>query len=320
MDKPIVSIIVPIYNSGQFLDKCIDSILAQSIQNIEVLLVDDGSTDESGIIADGFALKDKRVIVYHIPNNGVSNARNLGLIHSRGEWVTFVDSDDTIHKSYLESLLNLASPETDYCYCNFEMITEDSHYLYTTFAPGKTKEDTLRNLFLSGWMFCIGVLFRKSFLETNKLVFPTHINYTEDVWFMARIIFYANTASKTDLALYNYNRTNSNSITHKSFNEKAESIRLLSMMEIIKFLQSNNVFDGCKDACYWRLLVWKSRIIYFPEKYATFNASVPEANHYIWNNPYLSYKIKLLLWLLAHNLFPAARIIMHLYRVKNKTV
>ena len=103
MTPPIISIIVPVYNTEKFLHRCIDSILAQTYTDFELLLIDDGSKDSSGTISDEYAAKDARVRVFHKENGGVSSARNLGLDNARGEWVTFVDSDDYIEENFLKS-------------------------------------------------------------------------------------------------------------------------------------------------------------------------------------------------------------------------
>lgn len=92
----MISVIVPVYNSEKYLHRCIDSILAQTFTDFELLLIDDGSTDLSGAICDEYARKDSRVRVFHKKNGGVSSARNMGLDNAQGEWITFVDSDDAI--------------------------------------------------------------------------------------------------------------------------------------------------------------------------------------------------------------------------------
>ena len=91
-----ISVIVPIYNAEKHLQSCIDSILAQTFTDFELLLINDGSKDNSGSICDEYVIKDNRVRVFHKENGGVSSARNLGLDNAIGEWVTFVDSDDWI--------------------------------------------------------------------------------------------------------------------------------------------------------------------------------------------------------------------------------
>ena len=99
----LISIIVPVYNTEKFLHRCIDSILAQSYTDFELLLIDDGSKDSSGTICDEYAEKDSRVRVFHKENGGVSSARNVGLDNAWGEWITFVDSDDYIEENFLKS-------------------------------------------------------------------------------------------------------------------------------------------------------------------------------------------------------------------------
>ena len=98
---PKVSIIVPFYNSEAYLSRCIDSILAQTYSDFELILVNDGSIDNSGNICEEYAHKDSRIIVIHKENGGTSSARNIGIEKSRGEYITFVDSDDTIYPNYL---------------------------------------------------------------------------------------------------------------------------------------------------------------------------------------------------------------------------
>lgn len=99
----MISIIVPVYNSSKVLEKCIDSILAQTYKSFELILIDDGSSDESGKICDKYADIDDRLRVYHRTNYGVSASRNFGIEKAKGEWIAFIDSDDYIDTTYLES-------------------------------------------------------------------------------------------------------------------------------------------------------------------------------------------------------------------------
>ena len=105
MDSPIISVIVPVYNVEQYLPHCIDSILTQTFTDFEVLLIDDGSTDNSGRICDEYAKKDNRIRVFHKENGGVSSARNVGLDNAEGEFLGFVDGDDILSPVYLMILL-----------------------------------------------------------------------------------------------------------------------------------------------------------------------------------------------------------------------
>ena len=114
-----VSIIVPVYNMQKYLERCLDSLLGQSHANIEVLCVDDGSTDESGKICDSYREKDERIKVYHIENHGVSYARNYGLLHMQGDWFSFVDADDWVESDFILTLLENArehNSDVSVCY------------------------------------------------------------------------------------------------------------------------------------------------------------------------------------------------------------
>ena len=119
-----VSIIIPCYNSEKYLAACMDSVLAQTFEDFEAILIDDGSKDDTLRVAHSYAQKDARVRVYAKENGGVSAARNLGLDHARGEWITFVDSDDLLPEDALESLLSGASDAVDMVVCAHETFDE----------------------------------------------------------------------------------------------------------------------------------------------------------------------------------------------------
>ena len=108
---PLISVIVPIYNVVDYLQRCVDSIRKQSYRNLEIILVDDGSTDNSGAMAEKFALEDKRIRVFHKENGGSSSARNLGIEKARGDFIGFVDSDDFIEPEMYERMLAVALQE-----------------------------------------------------------------------------------------------------------------------------------------------------------------------------------------------------------------
>lgn len=105
----LISVIVPVYNVEEYLEACVDSILAQTYENLEIILVDDGSTDQSGAVCDRYAGQDRRVVVEHVENGGQSYARNLGIARATGDWITFVDSDDVIAQGMIENLHDLAA-------------------------------------------------------------------------------------------------------------------------------------------------------------------------------------------------------------------
>lgn len=102
---PKISVIVPVYNVENYIEKCIESILSQTYTDFELLLINDGSSDKSGSICDAYMSKDQRIRVFHKKNAGVSMARNWGIKHSLGDWICFVDSDDWVENSYLEKFI-----------------------------------------------------------------------------------------------------------------------------------------------------------------------------------------------------------------------
>jgi glycosyltransferase involved in cell wall biosynthesis len=118
MVKNMISVIVPVYNAEKFIDRCIKSILNQNYNDFEIILVDDGSPDKCPKICDEWAEKDERIKVIHKINGGVSSARNAGLKVAKGEFVTFVDSDDTLSDCALLNMNNLMDSETDFVICS----------------------------------------------------------------------------------------------------------------------------------------------------------------------------------------------------------
>lgn len=121
--KDLISIIVPIYNVGRYLEQCLISILEQTYRNLEIILIDDGSTDTSGAICDSYQKNDDRIKVIHQKNGGLSRARNVGIKLAQGTYLAFVDSDDWIEKDYIEKMYEACkSKEADICVCNFEKV------------------------------------------------------------------------------------------------------------------------------------------------------------------------------------------------------
>ncbi len=122
----LISVIIPVYNKEKHIKKCIDSVLNQSYQNFEIILVDDGSFDNSGKILDDYLKKDERIKVFHIENGGVLAARNFGVKKSNGEFISFIDADDTVEPEYLEKLLDiLLVNKCDISQCNYSNVLED---------------------------------------------------------------------------------------------------------------------------------------------------------------------------------------------------
>lgn len=120
-DSPLISVIIPVYNVEKYLHRCLDSVIEQTYKNLEVILIDDGSTDHSGEICDDYAAKDVRIHVIHQENQGVSAARNKGLDTAKGEYIAFVDSDDYIlPEMYAKMLECIIENNVDFCVCQWQ--------------------------------------------------------------------------------------------------------------------------------------------------------------------------------------------------------
>lgn len=127
--SPKVSIIIPVYNVEKYLERCINSVSNQSYTDIEIILVDDGSTDNSGMICELHAKKDSRIKVIHKKNGGLSDARNAGVAIASGQWISFIDSDDWIEEYFLENLVKEAEKnQCEIVGCSYRKVFEDSEY------------------------------------------------------------------------------------------------------------------------------------------------------------------------------------------------
>ena len=184
MHNPLISIIVPIYNAEKTLLKCLDSILVQSYRNFELILIDDGSKDNSPNICNKYAAIDSRVIVIHKENGGVSSARNAGLDISKGKWITFIDSDDYITDCYL---MDVENSHEDVIFKKYQWLREDGLF------PGTNiKEKSSFNDFLSSYItdsLIRGPVFkfyRKDLL--GDIRFLTDMKIGEDVQFVFRYL------------------------------------------------------------------------------------------------------------------------------------
>ncbi len=191
----LISVIIPVYNTEQYISCCIDSVLSQSFTNFELILVDDGSKDGSGTICDEYAKKDNRIRVFHKGNGGVSSARNLGLDNARGEWIYFVDSDDELLPGGLQTLVDGICDDVDIVGGGYERFGSKGELLEAVDERVTTtlsKEETL--LIVSNdrpkyysylgymWMW----MFRSSVIRSHHLRFDTSIKIKEDTLFLVQ--------------------------------------------------------------------------------------------------------------------------------------
>lgn len=176
MPAPLISIIVPVYNTEKYLPKCIESILAQTYTNFELILVDDGSIDRCPQICDEYAEKDSRIKVFHKENGGVSSARNCGLDIANGEYIGFVDSDDYIEPEMYEKMLHtITESNVDLCICRCKAERPTGDFISESPTDSEervfSREDTLDFLVhkrLAKYIFPTNKLYRKKLFDHNR--------------------------------------------------------------------------------------------------------------------------------------------------------
>ncbi len=203
----MISVVVAVYNVEKYLEKCLRSILEQSFQDFELILVDDGSKDKSINVAETVLKdsgKDYRVIKKE--NGGQSSARNAGLKAAKGEYVVFIDSDDVISKDFLSSLYGVFEDDMDFSFCGFK-------YVKTQDAPEdndegrmKLSKDELIDVFLKRSIDFVvpSMLIKRDFLLNNDLFFREEIRYSEDQLFIWEVIFSAEKAVYLNKRMYGY--------------------------------------------------------------------------------------------------------------------
>ena len=183
MEDKKISIIIPVYNVGKYLDKNIESLLNQTYTNFEAVYVDDGSTDDSLSIIKKYASKDKRIKVIHIDNHGVSHARNTGLDAVTGDYVTFVDGDDYVDKDYLEYLISLVENDDLEIgivlehHINDDMTQPKKNYIDVRENIKIIEDIYLNRIFMAVW----NKIYNRKFLNKNNIRFDEKIWYAEGI-------------------------------------------------------------------------------------------------------------------------------------------
>lgn len=205
---PLVSIVVPVYKVEKYLRECLDSFIVQDYENFEVVLVDDGSPDGSGVICDEYVAKDNRFRVFHKDNAGVTKARSLGVAQARGEWIMFVDSDDTIPVGTLRSMLSYATADgCDAVVANFQRFTPDPQRKGCMTIKGMKAGIDFADALLTGkcTVGVLGKIFRKHCFDAGTMNVPADITNNEDLLMNLRL---ARNCRKVmfvpDLVVYNY--------------------------------------------------------------------------------------------------------------------
>lgn len=239
---PLISVIIPVYNVEKYIGDCVNSVLQQKYTNLEIILINDGSTDTSGQICDGYACKDSRIKVIHKDNGGLSEARNFGIDIASGEYVTFIDSDDYILPTFIEYLYDLISKSSaDISVCQLINVDEKNNILSN---GGESVDKVVRGNtdcmkeYLSGTSIDTVAwrkLYRKDLFKPD-IRYPVG-KYHEDVWTTYKLIAQCETIAIGCNALYAY-RQRTGSIVNSSFSPKhLDSV--YGALERQKFIEYN---------------------------------------------------------------------------------
>lgn len=200
---PEISVIIPVYNKEKYIEKSLRSVLNQPFGDIEVIIVDDGSTDASLTIVQGIAKTDNRIVVVDIPNGGVSNARNVGLSHAKGEWIQFLDADDLLEPDYLTQAMQvLRDQPVDILFSGFTMVNEQMEPVRQVALPEEGHRNQIqlcdhfiRYQYETGFFgYISNKLFRRNLLEKSGAQFPVGTTLAEDLDFYAKLYPYVGRA------------------------------------------------------------------------------------------------------------------------------
>ena len=292
-----ISVIVPVYNVEAYLERCVESILQQTYANFELILINDGSTDSSGLICDHLASQYENIKVYHIENAGVSNARNMGIQLATGAWITFIDSDDFVTQDYLATLASAVEGE------NIGFVIAPLHHIkngiVTDLPPhsGKTElwstEETMKELLMTTRtsFFPVAKLFKRDLLTDEK--FNTNYHLAEDALFLTELLLKTRCSSVfIDKPIYYYDHREGSATT--SVNQ-----HVLDTIEVYKHIiaQVSQAFPDLKPElknreCWSYITVYDKIIFTSSEEYqkekAELRTWIVQHRHEIWKDAYFT--------------------------------
>ncbi|WP_249030549.1 glycosyltransferase family 2 protein [Tannockella kyphosi] len=284
--KGVVSFIVPVYNAEKYLSRCIESLINQSYREIEIILVNDCSSDKSAAICDQYAEKDKRVRVIHKNvNQGVSKARNEGITLANGELITFVDSDDYVSVLMAEDIVNNMTDQVDMVVYGKRVVTMDSKVLFEeryadTKSSGLEIGKTLNNINMA---YMYAKVYRKSILDISPIRFDENASMGEDSIFVKEYICHINkeliTSSK---CFYFYVRENNQSLSNKYY-DNLEYVygRIWKQSELLSKRYPEYILKGTKNTLIITMVIQN---LYAKQSKLTFRKRVSVIKKYMDND------------------------------------
>ena len=303
---PKVSIVVPVFNCENYINRCVDSLLEQTLKELEIILVNDGSTDNSAAICHNYSAKFSNILAIDQPNGGASKARETGIKAASGEYIGFIDCDDWMHPKMFESIYTIAiEKQADIVQCSFKRTqnTNDKSIVYDENSLVQTVDSfsALRQL------LCVDqeqnfnfLLWNKIFRRTifDKFVYPVHIQRINDVPVIPRAFYYANKVAYTEQAfVYYFERNN---IQNKSIMDELRASKAQMIYSHIEaFYDITEFFEKLDQTIYqysiYLLLGWVFSGIRSKDKTYQMKKIINDVlyNKPVLKNPYISRKYKI---------------------------
>lgn len=231
----LISVIVPVYNTEKYLERCIKSIINQSYKDLEIVLINDGSTDNSLAVCNTFAEKDKRIKVYSFSNAGVSHARNFGIQHAHGEYIYFVDSDDEVENDGIQKMVDSFESNCEFVIAGYNEIEPNENFVKKTWGQRKINKYEAMNSVLDengvgGYLW--NKLFRSTIIKKNNLKFDDNIYVWEDVLFVMQYLVNCENIQLISDSVYKYCRRTGSAVEFSKFTPK-----LYSQIDAIQKIQ-----------------------------------------------------------------------------------
>ena len=229
----LVSIVIPVYNAAKTLSRCVDSVLDQSYSRFELILINDGSTDESESICKAYSKQDSRVHLYTQTNSGVSVSRNNGIKHATGEFLVFIDSDDYIDKEFIANFFK--TDPADLTFQGYKIISSQNTILRIKHFPRTNRwEDAVafaedNNIINSPW----AKLFSRSIIKEHSLCFDESISYGEDHLFVLQYLYHTKNVVSVNQTDYNYCMAYNDSLSNKliPYERECDYVRKLRLLQ-----------------------------------------------------------------------------------------
>lgn len=256
MDYPYISVIVPAYNAEKYIRRCLDSLRQQSLHNIEVIIVNDGSTDNTPSIIDEYAKQDERFKTFHTSNHGVAFARQFALERTSGEYVIHADADDWVDINMMESIYNKAKTEnSDLVMCDVVNYYNNRIEIQHFNPPSLKQEEFFKNLLLVKYSSGLcHKLIRKCLFKDYNIAFDSSMTTSEDFYVLCQLFTHPLKIAYMPNIYYHYDKiANPNSITKK----KIPMSHIISQMKCIDYLEKHYDTDKYKEGIDCRKLIVK---------------------------------------------------------------